>query len=50
MLLYLGQCAKAVSSAFPGIRNLAILSAVVVFLVAILHDIVEQNSEDTVTF
>lgn len=50
MLLYLGQCAKAISSALPGLRNALILCIVVVFLIAMIHDIIEQGSDDTVFF
>jgi hypothetical protein len=50
MLLYLSQCAKAITSALPGLKNLILTSIVVLFLVAIVHDIVEQGSDDTVSF
>lgn len=48
MLMYLNQCAKAITSALPGFRSLLILSLGVLFLVAIVHDVVEQGSDDTV--
>jgi hypothetical protein len=50
MLLYLGQCAKAISSALPGLRNAVLLSTIAVFVIAVIHDIVEQSSDDTVLF
>jgi hypothetical protein len=49
MLLYLGQCARAITSALPGLKNLIITSVAVLFLVAVIHDVVEQGSDDTVS-
>ncbi|KAI6177277.1 Ion-trans-2 domain-containing protein [Aphelenchoides bicaudatus] len=38
---------KAISSALPGLKNLILTSIAVLFVVAIIHDIVEQGSDDT---
>ncbi|KAI6188575.1 Ion-trans-2 domain-containing protein [Aphelenchoides besseyi] len=47
MLLYLGQCAKAISSVFPSFRTLIPLVIAILFGVAILYDVVEEGSDDT---
>lgn len=48
VLVYLGQCARAISSLFPGVRNLLLAMAGTCFLVAVIYDVAEQGSDDTV--
>ena len=49
MMLYLGQCTKAIRSLFPG-RQIFILVLIVLFASAIIYDIIEQSDEDVVIF
>ncbi|CAD5217661.1 unnamed protein product [Bursaphelenchus okinawaensis] len=47
VLLYLGQCARAITSIVSGLKQLLLLLVTVLFLVSIAYDVVEQSAEDT---
>lgn len=47
MMLYLGQCAKAIRSLFPG-RQIFGLVVILIFASAIFYDIIEQSDDDVV--
>ncbi|CAD5222431.1 unnamed protein product [Bursaphelenchus xylophilus] len=47
VLLYLGQCARAITSVISGVKQLLLLLLSVLFLVSIAYDVVEQGADDT---
>lgn len=48
ILLYLGQCSKALSGLVSGNKILTV-AAVAVFVTAVIYDITEDSDEDTVS-